>query len=306
MKLSFIVCTHNRAQLIIGCIDFIRASVEHAALQTEAELVIVDNASTDNTISIIQQWSLDAPFATVCVSEPQKGLSAARNCGLRTATGDVIAFTDDDCRVSPEYAADILRHDKTDGNKLVIRSGPVLLGNPEDLPITIKPVLSKRCWQRPMSLRDEAQILGGALIGCNMTMRRAVFEKLGFFDKCLGAGTSCHAGEDTDYFYRAYLAGITLECVPDMAVHHFHGRKTVAERDKLLRNYAIGNGALSFKYLFIYPRFARHFFWATKHLLGSIFSPAKHDRPWISAFDNFRFMLAGACLYAFRRRRNVV
>ncbi len=148
-----------------------------------------------------------------------------------------------------------------------------------------------------MPLENEAQLLGGALIGCNMAMRRDVLERIGFFDEKLGAGTACHAGEDTDYFYRAYLAGIALEMVPDMLVAHFHGRRHVSERANLHRNYTIGNGALCFKYLFIYPRFARHLLWAAKAAVKEILHSPKGAKPWTSSFDSFRFMLKGAFLY---------
>ena len=106
--------------------------------------------------------------------------------GFGQHVGDLVAFTDDDCRVSVEYVCDLLRHDAADGNDLVMRSGSVVLGDPRDLPLTIKPVAQAFRWKAPMPLENEAQLLGGALIGCNMAMRRDVLERIGFFDKNLG------------------------------------------------------------------------------------------------------------------------
>ena len=264
-----------------------------------AEIVLVDNASTDDTQDVVKEWAANASVPLRLVYEACAGLSAARNCGISVACGELVVFTDDDCRLSPTYVAELLRYDAADGDELVMRSGSVVLGSPDDLPITIKPVAAKRRWKKPMSLLDEAQLLGGALIGCNMVMRRIVPERLGRFDEDFGAGTVRPAGEDTDYFYRAYLSGITLEIVPDLIVHHFHGRRTLEERTKLLRNYAIGNGALSFKYLFIYPRFSRHLLWAAKSAVKSALHSNKQGA-WISPFDNFFYMLVGVYRYTWK------
>jgi hypothetical protein len=81
------------------------------------------------------------------------------------------------------------------------------------------------------------------------------------------------------------LAGVALECVPDLVVAHHHGRKQLAEKDKLLSNYAIGNGALCLKYLFIYPRFTRHLLWAAKRAAQSMFDPSAKSS--FSPRDNF-------------------
>ena len=66
----------------------------------------------------------------------------------------------------------------------------------------------------------------------------------------LGPGSVIGSGEDADYLCRTYLAGITIEHVPDMTVFHHHGRKTRADGFELYRRYLIGSGALSAKYLF--------------------------------------------------------
>jgi len=76
------------------------------------------------------------------------------------------------------------------------------------------------------------------------------------FNEDLGPGTPIDGGEDTDYFYRAYLANATLEYVPDMTVFHHHGRKTSADGKKLMIGYMIGTGAIYARYLLKHPNFA--------------------------------------------------
>jgi GT2 family glycosyltransferase len=100
-----------------------------------------------------------------------------------------------------------------------------------------------------------------------MVMRRALIDKVGLFDPILGAGQKIAAAEDTDYLIRAYLLGATIEYVPDMAVYHFHGRKTKAEGIKLVRGYSIGEGAMFLKYLVRHSDFARPFYWGIKNAI---------------------------------------
>jgi len=80
-----------------------------------------------------------------------------------------------------------------------------------------------------------------------MTMRRALVERLGPFDEDFGPGAPVGSGEDTDYLFRAYLDGATIEYVPDMTVFHYHGRKTPDAGKALFRRYMIGSGALNVK-----------------------------------------------------------
>ena len=148
--------------------------------------------------------------------------------------GGAVGVYDDDCRLSEEYVTDLLRHDAADTD-LVLRGGRVELGDPTDLPLTIKTRPTPTRWQRqPHWTWDTIfdTIRGCSMIlGCNMAMRRAVVERVGMFDERFGAGTRLGGSEDTDYTLRAYRAHIAIEYVPDMAVFHYHGRKQVAEEE---------------------------------------------------------------------------
>jgi glycosyltransferase involved in cell wall biosynthesis len=259
MKLSVIVCTHNRAHAIVPCLDSIAASLAHAA-PVEEEIMVVDNASTDNTSAIVREWAKSCAFPVQLLFEPKKGLSAARNCALRNARGEILAWTDDDCRMDKNYVVALLKHDAEDGEELVFRGGRIELGDSTDLPLTIKTGCAVVRFNRRLK---QTENLGNCVFGCNMTMRRALIDRLGFFDERFGAGTSLCAAEETDYIYRAYHDGLTVEYVPDMVVFHHHGRKSPADGYKAMRSDTISGGALYMKYLFNKPkpwRPARWFF----------------------------------------------
>jgi GT2 family glycosyltransferase len=303
MKISVIICTKDRVASLEHCLRSVAQSIESAGCR-DAEIVVVDNNSVDSTSMMVSEMSGSLRVPLRLVHEARTGLAVARNRGVGASCGSLLVFTDDDCQMNFTYIQELLDYDEKDVG-LVMRSGSVVLGDPGDLPLSVMSTLSRQRWKRPMPLAEEGKLLS-ALIGCNMTMRRAVFDQLGPFDESLGAGTTCRASEDTDYFYRAYLANITLEFVPDMIVRHFHGRKSIAEKTKLLRNYAIGNGALVIKYLFTYPNFSRHLVWEMKGSLAELFgrSPPQADR--LAPFDRVGYMTAGCVAYVLSRARRSV
>jgi len=69
------------------------------------------------------------------------------NVALRAAQGEILAFTDDDCRLSKDYVNDLLRHDAGDAEP-VLRGGRIELGDPTDLPLTIRTTPDRIRWNR--------------------------------------------------------------------------------------------------------------------------------------------------------------
>jgi hypothetical protein len=165
----------------------------------------------------------------------------------------------------PDYFNDALRHDAGDAD-LVLRGGRIELGDPTDLPFTINTVPTRERWSLATNSARHDRI-AGQINGCNMTMRRALVERLGLFDEDFGPGTPIGSGDDTEYLFRAYLAGITLEHVPDMTVLHYHGRKTAASGFALWRKYQIGGGAIGLKYFLKHPNLCRPTYWDIKNAL---------------------------------------
>lgn len=169
MKLSVIVATRNRAANLRPCLDSIAAAFAKAAL-LDTEIIMVDNGSTDNTPDVIKAWSAGSGVPIKSLSEPRPGRTRALNCALRAAEGNLLVFTDDDCRLSENYVNDLLRHFASDGADLVIRGGRVELGDPTDLPITIKttphPVRYYRCMPSTTNLACRDNIFA-QLLGCN-------------------------------------------------------------------------------------------------------------------------------------------
>jgi len=298
MKLSVIVATRNRAHAIVPCLNSIAAAFANAG-PIDAEIVVVDNGSTDDTAAVVMAWANASGVPVKPLYEPRQGKARALNRALRVAQGEILAFTDDDCRLSENYVSDLLRHDAAD-TELVLRGGRIELGDPTDLPFTIDTNPNLMRWSRAANSARHENI-AGKIVGCNMTARRALVERLGPFDENFGPGSVIGSGDDIDYVFRAYLAGAILEHVPDMTVFHYHGRKTAADGAALFRRYMIGNGGFNAKYIFKHPNLCRQTYWDLKPLLKEIVTGKNTFLPEIgfSHKDKLLCVIRGALRYMF-------
>ncbi len=296
MKISVLVCTRDRADTLVGCLESIKVAIFNIA-PTPAEIVVVDNGSTDHTVTVVAAFAAECSFPVHYVLEPKAGVSRAKNTGIRAAKGDLLVLTDDDCRLDPAHLQDALRHDSGDAAP-VLRGGRVNLGDPTDLAITIKTEEVAKRWHRSMNV-TRVENLGNAVVGCNLAVRRELIEAVGGFDESLGPGCRIPAAEDTDFVFKTYLQGFEIEYVPDMAVSHFHGRKSPSEGFGLFRNYMIGNGAMYAKYLFKHPNFAKQFYWDAKASVRDLFRKRSYIVPAANFynFDKVRFCVSGFFLY---------
>jgi glycosyltransferase involved in cell wall biosynthesis len=248
MDVSLIVCSRNRADSLSETLASIVRAAENEP-KASVELIVVDNGSTDRTSEVVDTFARTSLLRVRRAFESRVGLSSARNTGLRIAKGAVVALTDDDCRLSPDYLTDLLTHYAADVRP-VLRGGRIELGDMDDLPITIK--------THDRTERLNAKLYpGGFVHGANMTFARNIPERIGGFDQRFGAGSRFRSAEDADFIYRAFMAGFPVEYVPDMTVVHWHGRRQLDDAIGLHENYDFGDGALYAKQLLRHPAILR-------------------------------------------------
>lgn len=279
MRLSVLVCTLNRSHNVIPCLDSIAEALSHAGL-TDAEIVVTDNGSTDDTWSVLENWAAGSPVPVALQRETRKGASFARNCGLRAARGDLIIWTDDDCRLAPDFITKALELDRTD-TEPTFRGGCVTLGDQSDLPICVTARDDARRWHIKKHPNGYLS-LGGAFMGANMMMPRSIVDRVGFFDERFGPGSSIPAGEEVDYIFRAYAAGFMIEYTPELIVYHFHGRKTLSEAHSTMRNYSIATGAVHAKHLLRSPLTYLPVIWIAKDALRELIGGTNRYKPEVS------------------------
>lgn len=271
MKISFIVCTRNRVASLLQTLDSVVRAIE-AAPEAEAEIIVVDNGSEDGTDAALKRWSASVSIDrrdVLLLTQARPGVAGSRNAAIARASGDIIAFIDDDCVVSDQYLRDLIAHYAGD-TESVIRGGRVELGSTQDIDFTTKTeALASR-------LTYPAHP-GGFVHGCNMTCSRAVIERIGGFDAAFGPGATFRAAEDTDFIYRGWAAGVAVEYVPDMSVKHFHGRRDPRTIDRLHWNYQFGNGALYAKHIGRSPWLIKHLYWSARNAARELVGGPRFD-----------------------------
>ena len=240
-SVSVVVCTRNRPEPLRRCLRALQK-----LSPAPQEMVIVDNAPSDERTRKVVAVHPGVRY----VREPQPGLSAARNAGIRAATSQLIAFTDDDVTVPPPWIAR-LRQAFTAPDVMAV-TGLIL---PAELE-TEAQLQSQRgqgdtgwgyrvldfdreTFFEPMKWRGVPVWQLGA--GANMAFRREAFAHVGLFDERLGAGTS-GCSEDSELWYRLLAEGWRCRYDPATAVFHYH-RRDVAELNHQMHQYMRGHVA---------------------------------------------------------------
>jgi len=171
-------------------------------------IVVVDQDGKAELEPILAQYRDRIELQLV---ESARGLSRARNAGLRQVAGDVVSFPDDDCWYPPdllERVADSLeRNPDWDGV-----TGRTIDGSARS---------SVMLWQKQPGLITRENVWRTA-ITVTIFLRQALVERVGFFDETLslGSGTPWGSGDETDYVLRALASGFTLGYDPSIVVYH--------------------------------------------------------------------------------------
>ncbi|MFE4105292.1 glycosyltransferase family 2 protein [Almyronema epifaneia] len=215
-QISAIICTHNRAA-------YLGAAIDSLLQQTFAdyEVIVVDNASTDQTKEIVAVRSSHPRLRYLY--EPQLGLSVARNTGARAAQAEILAYLDDDAEASQNWLAAL--HSLYQQNpQLAIAGGKVTLIWPPQTtpPRWLSPELAASLGA--YDLGDQLTYIeqpGLTPRGLNYSVRKQFLETIGGFDPNLGrVGTNLLSNEEMHMTELALKAGWQVAYVPQALAAH--------------------------------------------------------------------------------------
>jgi GT2 family glycosyltransferase len=234
---SVVICTRNRGDKIANAVGSVLANGYPVF-----DLVVIDQSTNEATAEALRPFLASDPRLRY-VHTDMAGLSRAYNEGIRHTTGDVIAFTDDDCIVPANW----------------VESWAKVFGDNEDVDLVYGQVmpLERRAddvaltpWQaitepERLSRKDGFRVFG---MGANFAARRRLFDTIGGFDEVLGGGGPLRSSQDFDLAYRTYRAGSVILLSPDVTLLH-DGRREAEDWDDLLLNYGVGDGAFYSKHV---------------------------------------------------------
>lgn len=261
MTISVVICTRNRGDLIRATL----LSVLEGTCRPD-ELLVVDQSDGDETRRAVESVAAESTGedgAVRYLATDTRGLSAARNVGLKQSRGEIVAFTDDDVIVCADWL-ELTRAEFAAYPRLALLFGTVLPPQGYDwvqeyIPYTEVKTCRALRWSHPEALRG---------IGANMSLRRSTFERVGGFDTHLGAGTP-PVGEDLEYALRCLCQRppLPVQTLDAARVVHHAGARTGADRLRFLKNVqGIGRG-LFWAYLWRSPRRPRYVLRAFQEML---------------------------------------
>ena len=214
MDVSVIVPTRNRVQSLARLLPSL--DLTEIPEQLRMEVFFVDNDSTDDTERfLLDKQKTLRPFSLKVLREKRRGKSSAVNRALRESVGRILVIIDDDVVVHPQWLIYHLEcYDRFGFDALQGRMLPGV--DPEGRPANIEQLYQ---YNIPLvDFGDEICEIKG-LLATNVSFKREVFEKAGFYNPNLGPGASGF-GEDTEYSLRIRQAGFKIGYTPHAIVYH--------------------------------------------------------------------------------------
>jgi GT2 family glycosyltransferase len=199
-RVSVVVCAYNAAETLHECLT----SLERLAYP-DFEVIVVNDGSRDGTGAIARQHR-----SCRVIDLDHGGLSAARNAGLAAATGDIVAYTDADVRVDPDWLTYLVQPFANAG---VAAAGGLSLP-PPDSPWVAHCVARAPGGPTHVLLDDRT---AEHVPGCNLAVRRDALQAIGGFNPIY-----LRAGDDVDLCWRLQAGGGRIEFVPAALVWHHH------------------------------------------------------------------------------------
>lgn len=237
-----------RFSLVLGTKDRVRElrrflTALDAQSHRQFELVVVDQNDDDRLVRVLREFEKRFPIIRL---RAKPGLSRARNSGLCHASGEVIAFPDDDCWYPPDLLARVSRFFQEQPmwhgllGRLVWDAHSDEAGMCSPIPVNIySATTSVDAATRLRALFARGSSLPAS--SATLFLTREIIEAIDGFDESLGigAGTEWKAGDDVDLVVRCLRSGFKLCHVPTLKVYHPHPRRDYADTG---RGYSYGAG----------------------------------------------------------------
>lgn len=205
------------------------------------ELLVIDSSVNENNLNLNELNTMRVGGKHVPFNE--KGLSKARNEGIKESIGDIIVFADDDFVVGKHWISRIIPN--FDDPKVSCVTGRMISYREDDASNLYEKAMSfDRGLKRRVFSKNDLRIINLLLtitkigqkrlhektpvpwaVGYGFcAFRRQIFRDVGYFDETLGRGTSSVGGDDIDMFYRILKAGHRIVYEPSAIVFHDHRR----------------------------------------------------------------------------------
>lgn len=220
LRISLIICTHNRAEILPRCLS---AARNQSLNPREYEIIVVDNGSADHTAAVVRPFleARDGPGVRY-LFYPQRGLSRARNVGASAARAPIAAYIDDDAIADADLLSSLIRvYDEHPDAGCV--GGRIEICLPPELPRWYTKEFAGYYSAYEPGYCEVTRIVEAAEFpyGANVSYRRVALDKAGYFQTSMGRiGAGQSGGEELDLEFRLARLGYGIYYAPRARVQH--------------------------------------------------------------------------------------
>lgn len=202
IKVSVLICTYNRHELLK---DALRTLIKET--REKPDQVVVVNGGNEEADRVVESFRERIDIELKLVKTVNKNLAVSRNVGLPYCTGDIIAITDDDARVFPDWIAQ-MKHAHEEHPEAGAVGGPIFAAEDHRL---INRIANYVIFPTQASKRYVRTVPG-----VNCSYKRKAVEETGAYDEDL------FRGEDVDFNWRMKRLGYEIYHDPTIRVYHYH------------------------------------------------------------------------------------
>jgi glycosyltransferase involved in cell wall biosynthesis len=248
-KLTVVICTHNRSDLLIKCLK----SLETQTVK-DFETIIVDNNSTDSTKEVSMIFCHGDPSKRAYYFESSVGLSHARNTGYKNAQGEYVAYIDDDAYATPNWCELILKN--IDEFHFDVCGGKILPYYEHKRPFWFDDRLEIRNYGKKNFVPKNK--IRYAFPGSNIIIKKAHIYAFGGFNPDLGMkGNKIGLGEETSLCLKISEQNDKFYHDSDLFVYHFTPKRNTTLNYRVKRYYAAGASAVIYQNNALYQIFKK-------------------------------------------------
>jgi glycosyltransferase involved in cell wall biosynthesis len=222
LDFSVLICTYNRAPLLMRTLEHVAAQVVPAG--TRWEIIVVDNNCADDTSEVVRRCSSDPRIPTLrSVREPQQGIAFARRRAFLESRGELLACVDDDCLLAPNWVEQALQfareHPRAGAfggrNAIVWETSSNRVAELYGQSLT-----RQELGDQPFRMSPTGR---SCLVGAGLVVRREAIMTSRWIEDGVLVGRCADAlgaGEDAEIFFRIRHAGWECWYTPKLVLSH--------------------------------------------------------------------------------------
>jgi GT2 family glycosyltransferase len=263
MKLSVVILNYNVRYFLEACIR----SVEAAVAGMNAEIIVVDNNSPDDSCDMMRN---SFPNIQLIANNENVGFAKANNQAVKVAKGEYVCILNPDTIVAEDTFTQLLTFAESTENvgsigcKLIDGSGAFLPESKRNIPtpmVSVKKIIGSKTSGYYSNLNENEVGKVDILVGAFMLMKKSVYDQVGGFDE-----DYFMYGEDIDLSYKIKKAGFQNYYYGNTTVIHYKGESTLKDKTYAKRFY----GAMQ---LFYKKHFKRNLLYDIAVTLGAKLIP---------------------------------